>query len=77
MTETPPLKIATAYLENGATHTLNIPFKDEAEVKEIVLDSMERMTGLPREKLVRIERIEIKSYNPEKPYQPGWYKLFD
>lgn len=71
----PPLKIATVYLENGGVHTLYVPFKNEADAKEMVLDSMERMTGLPREKLVRIERVEIKDYEPEKPYQPGWNKL--
>lgn len=54
-------RIAKCYLENGAIHTLCVPFKDEAEAEEICLDAIERMTGLPREKIVRVTKVEIIS----------------
>ena len=53
------MKIARVHLENGATHTLCMPFTTEDEAREICLSGLENITGLPRERLVRITRVEV------------------
>ena len=53
------MKIARVHLENGAVHTLCMPFTTEDEAREICLSGLESMTGLPRKRLVRITRVEV------------------
>ena len=53
------MKIAKVHLENGAVHTLCMPFTTEDEAREICLSGLESMTGLSRERLVRITKVEV------------------
>lgn len=50
---------ARVHFENGSTHTICGEVKDEAEAREIALSGLESMTGLPRERLVRVTKVEL------------------
>jgi hypothetical protein len=53
------MRIAKVYLEKDTVHTLYIDFKDEEDAKEIVLKSMEDISGMSRDQLLKVLKVEI------------------